>query len=160
MSERGADACRRARAGVSVLFPKGLFVVGLCGVGLVVSGCGGGGPAKHAVSGRVTFVDGSPLTKGIVVFASPSGNSRGVLDADGRYALGTAAARDGAVSGLYRVFLAGPIFRDDPGQVGEYLENAERSEALVNPKFGDPTTSELSCEVAGRTTFDFTVSRP
>jgi hypothetical protein len=134
--------------------------LGLGCVLFALVGCGGGGPPKHRVTGTVTLEDGSPLTKGMVIFASPAGNARGQLDAQGNYSLGSAALADGALAGSYQVFLAGPIFEDDEGEVGEYMETAERSEALVHPKFSDPKTSGLTCEVKGPMTFDIKVEKP
>lgn len=155
---RGAGGSVSLAASIPMHFRLVIFLSGCCALGLV--GCGSGGPGTYPVSGRVTFADGSPLTKGVVVFASPSGNARGSLDEEGRYVLGTVTTTDGAAAGSYRIFLAGPIFEDSKGNATEYSENLEQSEALVDVKFSDPTNSGLTCEVTGRTTFDFTVSKP
>jgi hypothetical protein len=140
------------------------LLASLCIAGLVLfsAGCGGGGPAKYKVTGKVTFADGTPLTKGIVIFANPAGNARGQLDSSGNYKLGMEGAGDGAGAGTYQVFLAGPIFDAPQPSTGtdDYMAIKEETEALVNPKFREPTTSGLTCEVKGSTTFDITVEKP
>ena len=146
----------------------------VCSV-IVLAGCGSGGSKDtYKVTGTVKFTDGSPLTQGMVVFASPEGTTQGEIQADGSYSLGTYDVSDGAPAGSYKVFLAGPIVGSDGGSEAESEPEAsdgeevemydegmtESGEALVHQKFSAPATSELTCEVSGKTTFDITVEKP
>lgn len=155
----------------------------LCSAVLLTMGCGGDGKTTHKVTGTVKFSDGSPLTKGTVVFASDMTSAQGGIQSDGSYALGTYGVDDGAPAGSYKVFLTGPIFGsegagasegeeddgmeyevdpDDPEGAGDSMDDGgdEVGEALVNKKFNAPDTSGLTCEVTGSTTFDITVEKP
>jgi hypothetical protein len=56
----------------------------------------------------VTLEDGTPLTKGLVVFEAAGGKgvtARGEIQADGRYQLGTLKPGDGVPAGRYRVLI-------------------------------------------------------
>src|SRR5438445_12623563 len=70
---------------------------------------GGCAPALQPVNGKVTYDDGTPVTKGIVVFESMDAKNprtaRGELRADGSYELGTQKPGDGAATGTYRVLV-------------------------------------------------------
>ena len=68
-------------------------------------GCGG----KYPVRGSVTYDDGTPLTKGLVIFERVGGGppitARGEIQPDGRYELSTDKPGDGVPAGKYRVLL-------------------------------------------------------
>ena len=72
------------------------------------SGCGG--EALFAVSGRVTYKDGRPVTAGLVIFepVSQKLSARGEIQADGSFQLGTHRDNDGALEGDYKVLVAPP----------------------------------------------------
>jgi hypothetical protein len=76
---------------------------------LLVVGCGGHESAArlYPVRGTVTLEDGSPLTRGMVVFEAQAGGAavtaRGVVKADGSYELSTRQTGDGVPPGKYRV---------------------------------------------------------
>jgi hypothetical protein len=86
-------------------------------LGLAVAGCGG---KLQPVRGTVAFEDGEPITAGMVVFESKDGQpavtSRGEIQADGSYHLGTYRAGDGAPAGVYRVLVSPPAPEDPSGQ--------------------------------------------
>jgi hypothetical protein len=67
-------------------------------------GCGGG---KNPVHGIVTLDDGSPLSKGLVIFERVDGGppltARGNVQPDGRYELSTEKPGDGVPTGRYKV---------------------------------------------------------
>jgi hypothetical protein len=69
-----------------------------------LSGCG---PKFHPVRGTVTLEDGSPLTKGLVIFERVDGGppltARGNVQSDGRYELSTESPGDGVPPGHYKV---------------------------------------------------------
>ena|SRR5215218_8772694 len=70
-------------------------------------GLAGCGPHMHPVRGTVTLEDGTPLTRGLVIFERVAGGppltARGDIQADGRYDLSTEAPGDGVPAGRYRV---------------------------------------------------------
>jgi hypothetical protein len=65
------------------------------------------GPKLYPVGGTVTLEDGSPLTKGMVVFenkqAEVAVTARGEVKPDGSYQLSTYKPGDGVPQGKYRV---------------------------------------------------------
>jgi hypothetical protein len=83
----------------------GRFVAALavC-LALFLSGCGA---RKYPVRGTVTLEDGTPLTKGLVIFerveGGPPVTARGNVQADGRYELSTEKPGDGVPPGRYKV---------------------------------------------------------
>ncbi|HBT77539.1 MAG TPA: hypothetical protein DEB39_11610 [Planctomycetaceae bacterium] len=113
----------------------------------VVAGCS----KKVSVEGRVTFPDGAPLTVGTVVFEMDHYQVVGPLDQDGRYRLGEIRPGDGVLRGRYGVRVhAETGGTSDGAPIVKY----------VAPKYENTETSELSCEIKGKTVFDFTVERP
>jgi hypothetical protein len=79
----------------AVLLPVGLM-----------SGCGN---RMSTVHGTVTLDDGTPLTKGLVVFEGQVDGkpvmARGEIKTDGSYKLSTGKPGDGALPGKYRVLI-------------------------------------------------------
>lgn len=138
-------------------------------VAVLAAGCGGSGVKTYPVSGKVTFEDGSPLTKGTVVFESTTMAAMGQIQPDGTYTLTTYKDGDGAPEGSYKVYLQGDIFGSEeeaasPTEDGleDYAEGSTETvgEALVDAKFSGPQNSGLTCDVSGSTTFDFKVQKP
>lgn len=133
-----------------------LLFFGLC------SGCGFNVP----VSGTVTFEeDGSPLTKGSVVFTSEDGKYQvmGEIDDKGRYHAFEDSPKKGMRPGKYMVSL----YQAQTG--GDYVANdgptANATTAavipLVDSRYNAPDTSGLSCTVErGKMTYDFVVTKP
>jgi hypothetical protein len=74
------------------------------GLTLSVSGCG---PGMHPVRGTVSLENGTPLTRGLVIFERVDGGppltARGNIQPDGRYELSTERPGDGAPAGRYKV---------------------------------------------------------
>ncbi len=117
---------------------------------LTAAGCG---PGLQPVRGKVTYEDGSPVTKGIVVFESTDEKhaltARGDLASDGAYCLGTHKPSDGVRPGKYRVLVAPRI------------ENPDQPEQPFDPRFSSFKTSGLEFEVkSGNNEFPIKVSRP
>jgi len=116
---------------------------------LGVTGCGG----QYPVRGKVTYSDGAPVTKGIVVFErqdiSPVVTARADIQPDGTYLLGTMKPGDGAPAGKYRVL------------VTPRLENPDEPEATFDRRFANFGTSGLEFEVkSGANDYPITVTRP
>jgi hypothetical protein len=76
---------------------------------LLLPGLAGCGARLNTVRGTVTLADGSPLTRGLVVFEGVIGgaavSARGEVKPDGSYTLGTYKPGDGVPAGKYRVLI-------------------------------------------------------
>jgi len=135
------------------------LLFGLLGCLVVLGGC-----SKNVrVTGKVTFEDGEPLTEGRVCFQTETMFADGPLQPDGTYTLGSLGENTGLPKGTYQVFIAGATTpprldagRGMGGTVGSYTPGVP----LIHQKFTDRMTSELTCEVKGRTVFDITVTPP
>ena len=117
-------------------------------------GCNGG---NVPLRGTVTFSDdGSPLTQGTVAFLKDGKMSRGSINADGTYIVGTEKATDGLPPGSYQVFISSsdkaiPI--DEEIGIFDYVPQIDRRHTR-------PETSGLTVEVNASTrTFDIQVDR-
>jgi hypothetical protein len=130
------------------------FQLGIVGLTLfALAGCGGG---KHPVRGTVTLEDGSPLTKGMVVFERNDGGApltaRGEIQPDGRYELSTDKLGDGVPPGKYRVLINSLDLSEVPD---------EKKNLPFDVKYLKFETSGLECEVkSGGTDFPIKLDRP
>lgn len=74
---------------------------------LFAGAAAGCGERLYTVRGTVTLEDGTPLTRGMVVFERQEGEraimARGAVQSDGRYELSTHREGDGVPPGKYRV---------------------------------------------------------
>ena len=137
-----------------------LFVIAL------LSGCG-----DPKVKGKVTFSDGSPLTKGQVMFQKEGFIGSGDIKKDGSYSAGKQKDGDGLPPGTYQVFISGASTYDQAelkdaqkqdvvigaGQLGKIPKPFD----LIHSKFTSPKTSGLSVEVKGGSVkYDITVEPP
>jgi hypothetical protein len=127
-----------------------LAVVALFAVGL--SGCGGG---KYPVRGTVALDDGTPVTRGLIVFeradGSPPVTARGNIGPDGKYALSTDKPGDGVPLGRYKV-LVNPMDLSD-------LPDEQKNIPFAH-KYLKFETSGLEFEVkAGANEFPITLER-
>lgn len=116
---------------------------------LVLAGCGQPGDDGNRVPvvGKVTFKDGKPLHRGVVIF-TPDGakgnpslhEPRGPIDAEGNFKLSTTPQLDGVQPGWYTV----TIISQEP-----YDESKSSWDPpwLINRKYGNRETSSLSVEV-------------
>ena len=117
------------------------------------AGCG---PGKYPVRGVVTLDDGTPLTKGLVVFERVDGGppltARGNVGADGHYELSTDKPGDGVPLGKYKV-LVNPLDLSDVPD--------EEKKLPFDLKYLKFETSGLECEVkAGANDYPIKLSRP
>jgi hypothetical protein len=139
---------RSAFSGSRRLLPIGLLL-------MLAAGCGSG---PQPVRGKVTLDDGSPVTKGMVVFESLGGDpkitARGDIQPDGSFQLGTYKPGDGVPPGKYRVLVA-------PREDMEDIDSPNRKPAAFDPRYSDFKTSGLECEVkSGTNEYPIQVSRP
>jgi hypothetical protein len=119
-----------------------------------VSGCGSG---RYAVTGRVTYEDGSPVEAGTVIGeAKVDGRPVGVqgnIEKDGTFCWGTERARDGAFPGNYRVLVM-PVALGDS-------ELAAGKVPAVGGKYAKYETSGITFEVkAQNNVLNITVAKP
>ena len=98
-------------------------------------GCGKQG---FNVGGKVTFSDGTPVHSGQVTLVSGSFSAAGDIIAGGSYGISNRVP-----TGTYKVSV-----RSNDGAPSE-----------IDPKFNDPETSGLVCEVKGPTAFNIEVNR-
>lgn len=114
------------------------------------------GCSKHvSVSGKVTFPDGTPLTRGQVAFSDGDFLGRANLDQNGVYKMGRIKDGDGIPRGTYTVFILGAD-QIEESPVG----GSPKTTPMVASKYTDEMTSGLTCTVEKATVFDFTVEKP
>jgi hypothetical protein len=112
----------------------------------LIFGCG-----NPKVTGTVKFDDGTPLTSGGVTFINSPYQASGAIKSDGSYELFELKSGDGVRSGTYQVTVSATTGGDSDGSPLVHL---------VDPKFENPSTSGLTCEVKGNTVFNITVTKP
>ncbi|MGL4943793.1 MAG: hypothetical protein ACRC46_11465 [Thermoguttaceae bacterium] len=122
-------------------------------VAVFLSGCSGG----VGVTGKVTFPDGTPVTKGEVNFQSAKDLVSGTISPDGTYKLEGATKGSGIPAGTYQVFIVGTQVIDTKGSPNP--SDAVVTETVAK-KFSNRETSGLTCEVKGATVFDIAVEKP
>lgn len=132
---------------------------------LFLAGCG-----EPKVKGKVTFPDGTPLKRGMVMFQNDQIMASGNISANGTYSVGRLKDGDGVPPGKYQVYLSGTqVFDADdtapeveigasglptsPGHIAATVD-------LVDRKFTSPNSSGLNCDVSGNMTFDIKVEAP
>jgi hypothetical protein len=130
---------------------RGILPLALLALGL--AGCGGG---LYPVRGTVTLDDGTPVTRGLVVFERVEGGqpitARGEIHPDGRYELSTNKPGDGVPPGKYRV-LVNPLELSDVPDEQKHLP--------FDVKYLKFETSGLEYEVrAGLNEYPIVVTRP
>ena len=131
-----------------------LFLTGFL-VGFVfLVGCG----QNVKVTGKVTFEDGEPLTRGRVCFQTETFYADGPLQPDGTYTLGSTGENTGLPKGTYQVSITGAV--TPPKVLDPAMGRVTPAVPLIHGKFTNQTTSGLTCEVKGRTVFDITVTPP
>lgn len=131
-------------AGVAGLWASrlSLFIIA------AVAGCGSDGlPGMVAIQGTVTY-KGQPLTHGTVLYLPKDGSgrqARGEIQPDGRFALTTLRAGDGAQVGEYSIVVIS--LAPHPGEDRAAIEAAggmiERG-YIIPEKYTKPETSGLS----------------
>jgi hypothetical protein len=110
----------------------------------------------HPVRGSVTLEDGTPLTRGLVIFERVEGGppltARGNIQSDGRYELSTETPGDGVPPGRYTVSINPLDTSDIPD---------EQKVLPFDAKYLNHKTSGLECVVAARPNdFPIKLSRP
>jgi len=121
-------------------------------VAILATGCSNNVPLK----GKVTFTDNDePLTQGTVAFLKDGIVSRGTIQPDGTFVIGTEKVSDGLPPGTYQVYITGSEITTP---INEYGANSY--EPQIDKKYESPDTSGLTVTVDASTkTFDIKVDR-
>jgi hypothetical protein len=94
------------------------LIVTVVWVAVITAGCG---KRLYPVYGKVTFEDGKPLAKGMIVFEGNIGESvvmaRGMVQPDGSYQLSTYKQGDGVPPGRYRALINPMDLSDVPDEM-------------------------------------------
>ena len=124
---------------------------------LMVCGCGN----KTKISGTVKYSDGTPVTKGNVVFDTGVDSFFGKINNDGTYVTGGTKEVEGIPSGTYKVWLSATESSENTqradGTVGAYSTTP-----TVAKKYTSPNSTDLTFEVksGGPRAFDIVVEKP
>jgi len=133
--------------------------------GMAVLGCG----QNHSLKGKVTYKDGTPVTAGIVNFESDKSLSRGTIQPDGSYTVGTHKDKDGIPKGTYKVYITGaevPNETQKSGPVkldvmGNPIQQMVGYRQLVDRKYMTADNSPITCEIPVENNyFDIIVEPP
>ena len=151
--------------------PGNLALSILVTLGIVLTGCSNSSrPATYRVTGTVTM-QGKPVAGAVITFVPTSNEGEAasaITDSEGKYALTTWQAGDGARPGEYRVKVSkqeetavdpSKMVRNVPLEEDQkYVENKKPrppAKSLVPSKYQDESTSGLSHTVPkGSSTFD------
>jgi hypothetical protein len=111
------------------------------------------------ITGTVRFDDGTPVTRGSVVFNSGTKSLRGPISPDGTYTSGGVKEKQGIPDGVYTVWLAGTE-ESVPSDASGGL-SASIMTQVVAPEFRSASKSPLKFEVkkGGDRKFDIVVKR-
>jgi hypothetical protein len=118
---------------------------------LFLTGC-----SKYvSVSGKVTYPDGIPVTIGQVAFDNGEFVGRAYVNSDGIYQMGRIKDGDGIPSGTYKVYMYDANIYENSPNGGSSIVKPQ-----VSSKYTSGETTDLTCEVKGKTVFNFKVERP
>jgi len=106
---------------------------------------------KIQLGGTVTFEDdGTPLTRGVVIFATATFEAKGSLGVDGKYTMGSIDLADGLPKGSYKIYISGAMEELPSGQM----------RSLIDPQYANFASTPLTCEIpAPKNKFDIQVPR-
>ncbi|MDR1141977.1 MAG: hypothetical protein LBL62_09815 [Planctomycetaceae bacterium] len=128
---------------------KQLFVIIF--LSILILGCGGKG---SSVTGMVRFGDGTPLTAGTVLFESGQHSFSGNIRNDGTFQMTGDSVKSGLPDGTYAVAVVRAI------ETSTDSDGNPTARDLIDTKFAQTKTSELTCTVKGKTIFDIKVTKP
>lgn len=118
-----------------------------------LSGCGINGIKTYPVRGQVVFSDDSPVKFGRIEFYHPEHdlNSRGAIQPDGSFVLGTYSNEDGAPAGTHDVAITQLIMS---GQAGGTPHEHGRH---INSRYHDYDTSGITLTVQASKNNEFRI---
>ena len=126
--------------------------------------CAAGCSGNKQVKGKVTLTDGTPVTRGDVVFDKGTFSARGEIKPDGSYVMGSLKENDGVPPGEYTVYITGATQTGNSITV-QSLGGGGQMQTLsiptLTPVIADRYTSaeksDLKCNVTKSMTFDIKV---
>lgn len=125
--------------------------------------------SKPSLKGKVTYEDGTPVTVGMVNFASSDTQARGKINPDGTFTVGTLKQADGLPPGTYKVYVTGTDLPDETAvaaepeldSMGQPIQQMGKRKQLVDRQFMSVSTTPLTCTVpAENNTYDVVVKKP
>ncbi|MDR3196376.1 MAG: hypothetical protein LBU34_00785 [Planctomycetaceae bacterium] len=136
---------------------KNVFIVSILWLMFCLTGCSD----KIKISGTVTFSDGTPITKGNVVFDNGTESYFGTIKSDGTYVTGGNKQIEGIPNGTYKVWLAQTEITENISDADGHVASYNVTQTVAK-KFTSPNTTELTFEVKpdGQKTFDIVVEKP
>ncbi|MDR1382735.1 MAG: hypothetical protein LBJ67_02635 [Planctomycetaceae bacterium] len=113
------------------------------------------------ISGTVKFSDGTPVTKGQVVFDNGTNSYFGAISSNGSYITGGNKTVEGIPNGNYKIWFAGTETTDNKTGADGTITSYTVTQTVAK-KYTSPNTTDLKFEVksSGATTFDITVEKP
>ncbi|MDR3233509.1 MAG: hypothetical protein LBT46_07595 [Planctomycetaceae bacterium] len=122
---------------------------------LLAAGCGSG----TRVSGKVVFEDGTPLTKGVIVFDDNTHSFQGAMRSNGTYFVGQAKDSQKIPTGRYKVWFSATQRIETVYDSKGNATNETVTFPLLLDEYTASNRTELEADVTkgGRMTFDFTV---
>ncbi|MDR2754467.1 MAG: hypothetical protein LBC20_02060 [Planctomycetaceae bacterium] len=112
------------------------------------------------VHGTVSFPDGQPLTKGVVVFQSEKHVAKGTLDDSGKFVLGSIRIADGIPLGIYKVFITLASVPDKNFIPPPSEPDAMNYISLVADQYTSAEKTPLTCEITKSGTQHLVVEPP
>ena len=130
--------------------PGFLFALCLCFCIIATIGCGNG---RQQLKGKVTFEDGSPVPCGTICFLQGNHESRGTIQSDGSYVVGTLSTNDGIPPGEYQVYVTNVVEERGMDSSGMPIVVS-----IIDEKYTSPTKSGITYKT-GKSPFDVKVER-
>jgi hypothetical protein len=134
-----------------------IFIISILWLMFCITGCSG----KTKISGTVTFSDGTPVTKGSVVFDNGTESYFGTIKNNGTYVTGGNKQIEGIPNGNYKVWLAQTEITENILDADGHVASYKVTQTIAK-KFISPNTTELTFEVKpdGQKIFDIVVEKP
>lgn len=104
---------------------------------------------KQPLGGKVVYSDNEPVTKGVVVFQTPTFVAQGKIQNDGTYVVGTDKMTDGIPKGEYEITVLGT--EDVAYKPGRDNAPMPVLTPTIDAKYTDPKTSGLKFIADGKT---------
>jgi hypothetical protein len=108
----------------------------------LIIGCGTNIPA----GGKVSYEDGKPLEKGLVLLSDGKSMYRGDLQANGTFKIGGLKDGEGLPAGTYNVSIGGANEYEYTSDITPKIDY-KQSVLRIDPKYETPQTSALSIKV-------------
>ena len=139
-------------------------------IGLILLMSALGCSQNYPLKGKITYADGTPITAGMVNFASETSLSRGKIQSDGSYVVGTLKDGDGLPKGSYKIYITGaevameakpPKGVQKVDSMGKPVATLAAYRKLVHPKYMTTEQTPLTCDVpVEKNRFDIIVEPP